>query len=319
MPIDSSLIAGAGVARVEPFLDKIGDRLYDRPLLLKPHPLAPKSTDLLALYRHFPRARFVDDNIYALLARSGVADVVTLSSSVAAEAPFFGKQVTALIMPDMLGPPPDSVSRFHRVGAGVTTTAFWGSVLHDMPGFMFVEAPPRPVRSRFSVGWGFVADMAAVAPRDVAEGETVSFAKGGRGPPLCLVGWSEPEPWGLRSDGTEALLQFVPPAGWNAFVAELTLTPHVPDPDRPLAVSVIARGDGTEEAMSFRFETQEPTVDEIPLTGGAMPGPIELLFRIADPVSPRQGNGGDDDRKLGLGLHKLTVRRLASAPTECRS
>ena len=93
----------------------------------------------------------------------------------------------------------------------------------------------------------------------------------------------------------------------------------MPDPDRPLAVSVIARGDGTEEAMSFRFETQEPTVDEIPLTGGAMPGPIELLFRIADPVSPRQGNGGDDDRKLGLGLHKLTVRRLASAPTECRS
>ena len=28
---------------------------------------------------------------------------------------------------------------------------------------------------------------------------------------------------------------------------------------------------------------------QIPRTGGAMPGPIELLFRIADPVSPRQG------------------------------
>src|SRR5271165_4937701 len=51
--IDSSLIAGAALTRVDRFVSKIEDTLEGRKLLLKPHPMNPKSGDLLTLYDHF--------------------------------------------------------------------------------------------------------------------------------------------------------------------------------------------------------------------------------------------------------------------------
>ena len=117
---------------------------------------------------------------------------MTLSSSVAAEAPMFDKSALQLITPDLHALPAEMVSRFHRVDARATSLAFWGDIIDAMPSFMFLDTPPPPLRQRFSVRWGYTPDMTAPLSRRIAEGEVVSFAKGGRGQDLCLFGWSEP-------------------------------------------------------------------------------------------------------------------------------
>ena len=66
---------------VDVFIDLIAQTVGPRKLLLKPHPMTPKSDDLLKLYRHFPRPN-VPGNIYALLTSPAIEQIVTLSSSV---------------------------------------------------------------------------------------------------------------------------------------------------------------------------------------------------------------------------------------------
>jgi hypothetical protein len=308
--IDSSLIADAALTRVDAFVDRIEQVLSGRRLLLKPHPSAPKSNDLLTLHEHFPRARFIAGNIYALLASPTIEQIVTLSSSVAAEAPMFGKAVLRLMTPDVQALPADVVSRFHRVDARATSTAFWGDIIDGMPPFMFLDTPPPPIRQRFSVSWGYTPEMTAPVSRHVAEVEDVSFAIGGRGRDLCLFGWSEPEPWGVWSDGAVALLHFDPPEHIETFVIEIVLAPYAPDPAHPLTMTVCPRADVPRKNLSFAFQSDELSMIEIPMTAT---GPVELLFHFPNRISPRQLGRGDDARLLGVGLHRLTVRRRATA------
>ncbi len=319
MPIDSSLIATAAVAHAGSFFDRIEQRVNGRDLLLKPHPSAPNSPDLIALYQRFPDARFIDDNIYALLSHAGIEDVVTLSSSVATEAPYFGKTALPLINADHLAISPDAVSAFHRIDARVGTTAFWGALIDDLPAFMFVEAPARPLRQRFSVSWGFASDMDAIVRRQVAEGETIDFHASGRGPALCLFGWSEPEPWGIWSDGEAALLQFVPDPRSRQFVAKIALVPHVPKLACPLHVTVQTRAGGANDSRSFTFRTNERTEIEIPITMNDRSGVMELMFRITNPARPPNSA---DQRRLGIGLHQMELQaspRMMNPPPNTRS
>ena len=308
MPVDSSLIAGAAIANVAPFLDRIEELLDGRPLLLKPHPLSPKSQDLITLHRRFPASRYIDDNIYAMLAQPDIETIVTLSSSVAAEAAYFVKPAVSLITPDIIALPEDVVSRFHRVDRRVTTTAFWGALLDDMPAFMFVEDPPALLRTRFSVSWGFTRDMAEVTPRGLTDNETILFSDVGRGPDLCLFGFSTPEPWGVWTAGEIAVIQFTPPENLETFVAELTLMPHVPDPAHPLLVTIDARTSDGQTSGSFRFDSHAAREIDIAMTWAADSGPVEIVFHIDNPVSPHAAGGSDDTRLLGLGLHQLKLR-----------
>ncbi len=267
--INSSLIADAALTRVDRFIPELEQTLEGRRLLLKPHPMAPKSGDLLSLYEHFPNARFIAGNIYALLASPAIERVVTLSSSVAAEAPMFDKPVRQLITPDIHTIPGAMASRFHRVDARATSIAFWGDLLDGMPSFMFLDAPPPPLRQRFSVSWGYGREMIAPVSRRIAENEVVSFARGGRGRDLCLFGWSDPEPWGVWSDGGVALLQFDPPADLGSGVAEIVLAPFVPD-FRSSAVADrrrarIARHHGD---LSFRCRDDDQRADRRDHRGG---------------------------------------------------
>ena len=305
--INSSLIADAALTRVDRFIPELEQTLEGRRLLLKPHPMAPKSGDLLSLYEHFPNARFIAGNIYALLASPAIERVVTLSSSVAAEAPMFDKPVRQLITPDIHTIPGAMASRFHRVDARATSVAFWGDLLDGMPSFMFLDAPPPPLRQRFSVSWGYGREMIAPVSRQIVENEVVSFARGGRGRDLCLFGWSDPEPWGVWSDGGVALLQFDPPADLGSGVAEIVLAPFVPDSDHPLSLTVAARG---SHDITATFHSAAATTISVPIAGTT--GAVELLFRFSDRVSPRQFGTADDDRLLGVGLHRMTIRRTAA-------
>jgi hypothetical protein len=291
------------LTRIGPFIGDIEHSLAGRMLLLKAHPMEPKSADLLALYEHFPRARFTADNIYALLASPAIQRVVTISSSVAAEAPMFDKTAQRLITPDLHSLPSGIVSRFHRVDARSTSIAYWADILDAMPSFMFLDEPPPPLRQRFSVNWGYSRDMTVPVSRRIARGETVGFATGSRGSDMCLFGWSDPEPWGVWSDGAEAMLQFDPPEGVEA--VEIELSPFVPDQAHPLEMTLCPRAGSPLESASFEFHSGEAVVIEVPVPPGG--GTVELLFRFPQRVSPHQLGLGDDQRLLGVGLRRLTT------------
>jgi hypothetical protein len=309
--IDSSLIADATLTRIDQFITAMQQTIRGRKLLLKPHPSAPKSDDLLTLYEHFPGSRFIAGNIYSLLASPAIDQVVTLSSSVAAEAPMFDKPVLQLITPDIHRVPPGMVSRFYRVDARVTSIAFWGDVLDGMPPFMFLDAPPSPLRRLFSVSWGYARDMTTPVSREIAEGEAISFATSGRGRDLCLFGWSEPEPWGVWSDGPVAMLQFDPPDDFANFVIEIAFAPFVPDAAHPLSLIICPRAGFPLEEIAATFHSDEVATVWIPIT--SRQGPVELVFRFSERTSPSQLGTADDSRLLGVGLHRLTIRRATAS------
>ena len=219
----------------------------------------------------------------------------------------FGKPVVQLITPDIHAVPAGMVSRFHRVDARVTSIAFWGSLLDGVPPPMVPDAPARPLRRLFSVTWGYARDMIAPVSRRITDGETISFASGGRGRDLCLFGWSDPEPWGVWSDGPVAMLQFNPPDDLATFMVEIDLAPFVPDTEHPLSMTVWPRADATVDPVALSFQSGEVTKLRIPISAG--PGSVELLFRFSGLISPRQLGLGDDSRLLGAGLHRLTLRR----------
>ena len=218
----------------------------------------------------------------------------------------FDKPALQLITPDLHALPAEMVSRFLRVDARATSLAFWGDVIDAMPSLMFLDTPPPPLRQRFSVRWGYTPDMTAPLSRRIAEGEVVSFAKGGRGQDLCLFGWSEPEPWGVWSDGAVAMLRFGPPADFETFVVELEFMPFVPDTTHPLTLTICPRLDEPRRDVTFTFHSGSLTTITLPLRGL---GPVELMLRFSDLSSPRHFGLGDDARLLGVGLHRMTVQR----------
>jgi hypothetical protein len=67
-------------------------------------------------------------------------------------------------------------------------------------------------------------------PRPIELDETIRSAISGRDSQLRLFGWSDAEPWGVRSDAPTAMLGFVPPGGADRATAELMFAPFVPDP-----------------------------------------------------------------------------------------
>jgi hypothetical protein len=309
--IDSSLIADAALTRVDRFVTNIRQTLNSRKLLLKPHPSDPKRADLLTLYEHFPESRFIAGNIYSLLASPAIDQVVILSSSVAAEAPMSDKPVLQLITPDVHRVPPETMSRFHRVDARVTSIALWGDVLDGMPSFMFLDTPPSPLRRLFSMSWGYARDMTTPVSRQIADGEVISFATSGRGRDLCLFGWSEPEPWGVWSDGTVALLQFDPSDDFPTFVIEIAFAPFVPGAAHSLSLTIRPRAGVPLEVIATIFNSDIVTIVRIPIT--SRQGPVELLFRLSERISPSQLGTADDSRLLGVGLDRLTIRRATAS------
>ena len=302
--IDSSLIANARLTRITPFIDQIDQLRKGRTLLLKPHPMAPNSQDLLTLYDQFPDSRYITTNIYSLLAAPAIEQIVTLSSSTASEAVWFDKPALSLITPDILAPPPSVVSPFHRVDARLTSTAFWAGLLHDMPAFIFMEPPPKPLRQLFSPSWGYTRDMMTPVSKNVAINETISFAQGGRGAEIELFGWSTPEDWGVWSDGPIAMLQFILPDAATdpnqTLAVELTFGPFVPDAAHPLDVTIATRH-GSKHLL---FETDAPVIMTLPVTSGV----VELRFNVPDCQSPHALGMNPDTRLLGIGLQRLTPR-----------
>ncbi len=91
--VDRTLLTPQGLYAIEDAVSGILERLGDRKLWIKPHPLQ-LDNPILSLLKDKARGELIPDSTYALLASDVPLEVVTISSSVAHEARLFGKKVT---------------------------------------------------------------------------------------------------------------------------------------------------------------------------------------------------------------------------------
>jgi hypothetical protein len=164
-PYDSSQIVGGAFFDAMDHLPRITDICAQyRGVLLKPHPNERAHSLLVAVAGIAPNILgVVNDNVYRMLAMPQVSAVLTVSSSVAHEAPYFGKTVHALApLPLRLGwrgDPLDS-AMYAALDDCVLSPDFWRMVLrphtpvtpHD--GVRFAAKPNR-LRVALDSFWNF--------------------------------------------------------------------------------------------------------------------------------------------------------------------
>jgi hypothetical protein len=312
MEIDSSLVADAALARVDPFIPRIASLLEpEQTLLLKPHPHGAPHTDIVALHRAFPHSRVIDDNIYDLLAAPWVDRIATLSSSVADEAALFGKRVERLITPDndpaRVHP---GISRYHRIDARFATGAFWAHLLSGVSDAAGTEPGAMPIRRMFTHRWGHTPWPPPRPSRRVSPGSDVRFGTGGTGQGLCVGGWSAPEEWGVWSDSDVATLLIEPEAAPRGLHIALTLIAFIAAPGGSLRVRFDMRPHGPARDVVFTGGDPQPFAIDVPAAWCGK-GAIEISFTFADLISPEAAGLGPDGRRLGVGLCRLVAREGA--------
>jgi hypothetical protein len=303
--IDASLICDAGLASIEPFIERIGQILQGRRLLLKPHPYGQTHRTITVLQAAFPGAMVVNDPIYALLSLPEIQHVVTLSSGVAEEATLFGKSVTTLITPDgtreKIG---DAlVSPYYRVGLEQITGGFWRALEGK-------AAPAEPVvaaragRLRHSIGqaWGYTVHP-RLTQRAISPGDRLSFKAGGNGAGLCLLGWSQPERAGVWTDGAMATMR-VDTQG-KALDLILGHRAFVRRGGEPLQVAIRVGQQDIAQHVTIRYRCYGELIIQLP----AVKGCTEIALYIMGTTRPSDAGVGPDTRDLGLQLVNARVRQ----------
>lgn len=138
---------------------------------------------------------------------------------------------------------------------------------------------------------------------------TEAFNAAAPGIRMLGTGWSTPEAWGTWSVGSKAelVLKLDPkPADDVQLALEARGFPHLVDNLQKIHVSV----NGTRIAsLEPNFEgVIRNAVLKIPATVANLREPMQVLFEIARPTSPRDLNLGNDTRALGIGLMGATLR-----------
>ena len=138
--------------------------------------------------------------------------------------------------------------------------------------------------------------------------ERIEFAHGRSGTNYLLDGWSEPEPWGVWSDGPEASIK-VPINGnakeINTISLEVNALVGPQHQEQPVDLWL----DG-EKVQSFCLRSRSDNLMEIQIPEaaqkiGAMRGYHLLRFSILNPARPADIEMGPDFRNLGIGLKAL--------------
>ena len=128
---DRTLIKGGAFFADSEAVERVAQALDGRPLVLKPHPLAPDNPLLGALQQRFG-ARTTEANIYAILATAADVRFLSISSSAAIEARHFGHPVEILHPAAHADQAPLASLWAHR------SASFWRSALRPMFGLRLV-------------------------------------------------------------------------------------------------------------------------------------------------------------------------------------
>jgi hypothetical protein len=145
----------------------------------------------------------------------------------------------------------------------------------------------------------------------VAEGDVCRFGSGHRGVALLGEGWNSPAPWGVWSEGPEAVLTFapVPATGRTLYLrlwARAFVLPQAPTLDVEVTVN---------ETTRTRWDLAHPA-DALPVERVLRieePGElVSVRFRMRGCRSPLAIGLGPDARRLALGL--MCAQWLSTPP-----
>jgi hypothetical protein len=148
---DRTLIKDGAFFADSEAVDRVAQALDGRPLVLKPHPLAPDNPLLGGLQQRFG-ARTTEANVYAMLATASDVRFLSISSSAATEARHFGHPV------ETFHPAAHADLGLYASLWAHRSASFWRSALRSLvrlkPG-NDVEEGMTPDRLRRAIGgWG---------------------------------------------------------------------------------------------------------------------------------------------------------------------
>jgi Uncharacterised nucleotidyltransferase len=136
-------------------------------------------------------------------------------------------------------------------------------------------------------------------------GESIPLALGSVWLPVLGEGWSLPERSGVWTDGPEASLRLpLSDGGDEALIIELELDPFTVPGEEPRLVDALI------DRRRERLELGEHTSPVVQLRADPRPGRelLNLTLLVRNPADP-PSHGIEDDRRLGLHLRSLRVRR----------
>lgn len=286
-------------------------------LHILPHPESRNRVGhLLPLIEALPNAVIGGSNSYAMLAHPDTVRAIGLSSSSLREAALLGVEAKALILPDRDNPAclPATLTDWVEVDDAL----FSPEVL---AGFAAGEGLPSPARQ----GAGLIEARMGVSQRTLAKAAPIrqlpqlqpgrSFALGTQaGAALeCLqFGWSQPEPWGIWSEGQTAALAFrctteapcrliLEGRLFHHRVTDYTVRPDV-------EARVCANGQACPVTLQITEQNWQAVVD---LPDGLTDAPIFVHFLITGACAPSLLALAPDGRKLGIGLHGIEIAQAA--------
>ncbi len=96
--LDRSLIENGRAFKAISFIDEINKIAsgYSK-LYYKPHPYAIDKVKVYEALSQSTQCEYIDENVYQILSSENIKEVITISSSVATEATYFGKRSTCLL------------------------------------------------------------------------------------------------------------------------------------------------------------------------------------------------------------------------------
>ena len=138
--------------------------------------------------------------------------------------------------------------------------------------------------------------------------EFEAFTGGAEGLRLLGAGWAEPEPWGIWTVGPTARLALKlkgRPASDVRVVIDARIFPFIAAVEQTVRISI----NGSLVAVVERNweEGILGGIFYVPASVINAKQPVEFVFDVARPTSPKDVQLGGDTRKLGLGLKSITL------------
>ena len=121
-----------------------------------------------------------------------------------------------------------------------------------------------------------------------------------------LGGWSQPEPWGMWSDGKQASLGIRLP---EQLPDQLLLTVRLVTigVDGQQAIDLVINGQKTAHWIFHHNDKQEVRSSVVSRSIAAVRQPMQVSFVIDHPVAPSSLRSSFDNRLLGVGLLELRI------------
>jgi hypothetical protein len=149
------------------------------------------------------------------------------------------------------------------------------------------------------------------ASRQVLE---LIFGRDGTGETFIREGWAPPERGFIWSNAEESRLLLPPVRGKGRYRLYITASPFTHGTALPAQrVTVLVNGHAAGTALARETCVLSVTIPATLVRSGR---PIELTLRFPDAARPSEVLGSDDNRLLGVSLHRIALFQTAMAPHE---